>query len=84
MKSTLKLYKVEFKPELNPLVEYLADYLAQCDRSTYSNFQYIKHNLNIVIKVPMNQTYVDNFPFNYASIQNENESIFYYYIMDSS
>lgn len=84
MKSNLKLYEVEFKPELNPLVENLADYLAQCERSTYNDFQYIKHNLSIVVKVPMNQMYVDNFPFNYASIQNENESIFYYYIMDIS
>lgn len=84
MKSILKLYEVEFKPELNPLVENLADYLAQCDKSTYSDCQYIKHNLSIVVKIPMNQMYVDNFPFNYASIQNEDESIFYYYIMDSS
>lgn len=84
MKSILKLYEVEFKPELNPLVENLADYLAQCERSTYNDFQYIRHNLSIVIKVPMDQMYVDNFPFNYASIQNEDESIFYYYIMNTS
>lgn len=84
MKSTLKLYQVEFKPELNPLVENLVDYLAQCERSTYNEFQYIKHNLSIVVKITMNQQYINNFPFNYAAIQNEDESIFYYYIMDSS
>lgn len=85
MKSTLKLYQVEFKPELNPLVENLDNYLADCDKTTYSDFQYIKHNLNIVVKIPMSQEFVDEFPFNYATIKNsDSDDTFYYYIMDSS
>lgn len=83
MKSNLKLYKVEFKPELNPLVENLESYLADCDKTTYSDFQYIKHNLNIVVKIPMSQEFVDEFPFNYAAIKNsDSDDTFYYYIMD--
>lgn len=85
MKSNLKLYKVEFKPELNPLVENLESYLADCDKTTYGDFQYIKHDLNIVVKIPMSQEFVDEFPFNYAAIKNsDSDDTFYYYVMNVS
>ena len=82
MKSTLKLYNVEFRPDLNPLVEDLTEYLSDCDRTTFADLQYTKHNLSIVVKIPMDQKWADDFPYNYASIKNEtDDNPFYYYIM---
>lgn len=56
-------------------------------KRTITDFQYVKHGLNINIKIDaaqMNINRSDNiFPFNYVSIKNtDDERTFYYFIMD--
>lgn len=65
-------------------VDNLASYFA--DITPYweiGDFQYVKHDLDITIKINWDQEGTTNLPFNYVSIQNEGEDIFYYWIVDS-
>ena len=91
MISTVKLYKdSKILDGKNFIVDDIADYLATLtDTLTKSKFQYIKHALQLSIKLDMNQAYLDykaSNDYNYCSIQNSNEDgtgsekIIYYYI----
>lgn len=88
--STLKIYPASFlTPRRNFYVDDIENYLAtKFDLLTIEidNFQYIKHGLNITIKVDISQIALDyslgDF-FRYCSIINSNESQkVYYFIMD--
>lgn len=62
-------------------------WLSNSLKKTITDFQYVKHGLNINIKIDaaqMNINRSDNiFPFNYVSIKNtDDERTFYYFIMD--
>lgn len=62
-------------------------WLSNSLKKTITDFQYVKHGLNISIKIDaaqMNINRSDNiFPFNYISIKNtDDERTFYYFIMD--
>lgn len=62
-------------------------WLSNSLKKTITDFQYVKHGLNISIKIDaaqMNINRSDNiFPFNYVSIKNtDDERTFYYFIMD--
>lgn len=77
-------YEPQFRPEKNMYVDGLAAYLADitplCE---VENFQYVKHDLDITVKINWNQEGVSDLPFNYAVIENEGEEPFYYWIIDS-
>lgn len=91
MISTVKLYKDSLiLEEKNFIVDDIEDYLATLtDTLSYTKFQYIKHGLNISIKIDKNQTFL-NFKntndYNYAAIQNMQnngtgtEKIVYYFV----
>lgn len=83
--TKLNFYKVNFKIEKNPLIDNLDAYLNTIENSEHVEFniQYIKHDLNISVKIPGDQSSVKNFPYNYATIQNDDEKKFYYYVMNT-
>ena len=61
-------------------------WLSNSLKKTITDFQYVKHGLNINIKIDaaqMNINRSDNiFPFNYVSIKNtDDERTFYYFII---
>ena len=91
MKSTVKLYKdCLILEDRNFIVDDIADYLATLtDTLTLIDFQYIKHDLSISIKINKNQSYLDFTganDYNYCSIQNMNtdglspQKTIYYFI----
>lgn len=88
MTSTLKLYyRTEIEPDKNIVVEDIEDYLSTITSTTIEDFQYIKHNLDIVIKINESQEkleYFYNNNINYCSIQNENGKIVYYFVINKN
>lgn len=83
--TSVILYKVDFKMGKNPLVEDLNTYLAAVPTVLeFDDFQYVKNDLDISIKIVSDQKLVNNFPYNYVKIQNEGEVPYYYYIIDTS
>ena len=87
--STIKLYSGttatpwKLLPNLLFKIDNIADYLTQFTPTTISDFQYVKHNLEISIKI--NKTQYDAQPINptgikYVSITNKDESVAYYFV----
>ena len=77
MKSVLKLYKDSLIIEgRNFVVDDIEDYLATLTNTlSFNDFQYIKHALEITIKIDKDQSYLDFTSandYNYCSIQNMN------------
>lgn len=92
--SVVKLYKNDIlTPGRNAMyaaseqASGFSTWLSNSLKRTITDFQYVKHGLNINIKIDaaqMNINRSDNiFPFNYVSIKNtDDERTFYYFIMD--
>lgn len=92
--SVVKLYKNDIlTPGRNAMyaaseqASGFSTWLSNSLKRTITDFQYVKHGLNISIKIDaaqMNINRSDNiFPFNYVSIKNtDDERTFYYFIMD--
>ena len=82
--STLKIYKkCQIIPERRIVVESISSYLATLTGTkSISNFQYIRHALNLDIKVDLSQvTQEFTSEYNYCSIQNgDSTKVVYYYI----
>ena len=90
--STLKFYKSEILvPGKNAMYSASANnsqfetYLQTCWRETTNNFQYIKHDLFVSIKVAKPQSAIAEidpaYPYNYVSIKNsDDDRTFYYFI----
>lgn len=90
--STLKFYKSEILiPGKNAMYSASANnsqfetYLQTCWRETVNNFQYIKHDLFVSIKVAKPQSAIAEidpaYPYNYVSIKNsDDDRTFYYFI----
>lgn len=84
-------YESKILPEKNFEVDSIADYLANLNKSTINDFQYIKHERNIQIKIDVSQFYLDyqsGFDIDYLSIQNYQgdvpESIIYYFVINKT
>lgn len=77
--STLKLYKIDFKPEQLACLDNISEYLDSLTPNTITEFQYVKHNLDIQIKVDLYQSYTNNLTYNYISIKNNIDNRTYYY-----
>ena len=92
--SVVKLYKNDIlTPGRNAMyaaseqASGFSTWLSNSLKKTITDFQYVKHGLNINIKIDASQMNInrsDNiFPFNYVSIKNtDDERTFYYFIMD--
>lgn len=81
--STLNLYKeCQIIPDRRIVVDDISTYLATLTKKKIEDFQYIRHSLNLEIKVDLEQThqeFEDN--YNYCSIQNsDSEKVVYYFI----
>ena len=92
MANVVKLYYVdtgttykqwELLPNKLLVVDSIEDYLATKTAYSISNFQYVKNELEIGINVDLSQSYSQpkaTTSFKYVSIQNNGESIHYYFI----
>ena len=82
--STLKIYKkCQIIPERRIVVESISSYLATLTGTkTVNSFQYIRHALNLDIKVDLSQvTQEFTSEYNYCSIQNgDSTKVVYYFI----
>lgn len=79
--STVILYQTSITPEKNCVVEQLSSYLAGCSFLTFNDFQYVKIEYDITIKVNVNQQYDKDFDYNYAKITNSSQARDYYYFI---
>lgn len=79
--STVILYQTSITPEKNCVVEQLSSYLAGCSSLTFNNFQYVKIEYDVTIKVNINQQYDKDFDYNYAKITNSSQAKDYYYFI---
>ena len=84
MTSKLTFYQCEITPEKNCVVDDITGYLSSLTPLVVENFQYIKLDLDLYIKVNSSQVNVPKFNYNYVSVKNEDvEKIFYYFIIGS-
>ena len=84
MTSKLTFYQCEITPEKNCVVDDIVGYLSSLTPLVVENFQYIKLDLDLYIKVNSSQVNVPKFNYNYVSVKNEDvEKIFYYFIIGS-
>lgn len=85
MTSTLTLYVgTKLDPKRNMKIDDLSSYLSSftgTNKIIKANFQYIKHRLDLEIKVDMSQTNLNILNLNYCSIQNGSERTRYYFII---
>lgn len=85
MNSTVTLYvSCKIRPNLLFKVDDIETYLATEEHYTITNFQYIRHKLNLKIKINQSQVYSDfaeQRVFNYCKIQNDGLGIVYYFII---
>lgn len=84
MTSTIVLYQTEITPEINAKVDELESYLNTCHTEVITNFQYVKIDLDITIKVNMAQSNTPSFSYNYLSIKREDDAKKYYYFILNS
>ena len=79
----ITLYRTKLSPERNALVDDLDLYLNSCEKEGPIECQYVKHDLDIEIKLNLPQDILSRPVYNYVAIQNENDSlVYYYFIMD--
>ena len=92
--SVVKLYKNDIlTPGRNAMyaasetASGFSTWLSNSLKRTITDFQYVKHGLNISIKIDANQVIINkdipDYPYNYVSITNSDDGrTFYYFIMD--
>ena len=84
--STIILYKdSKIIPSRNMVVESISDYLANLTKITINDFQYMRHHLEMEIKIDKSQIWQEfdiTYNYNYLSIQNSDASkVVYYFIV---
>lgn len=84
MTSQIILYKTEITPERNAKVDNIESYLTTCQSKVISDFQYIKIDLDITIKVDMAQSNTPGFNYNYLSVKREDDTKRYFYFILNS
>lgn len=85
--STVTLYKVDFNMQQNAIIDNIATYLSStATRYTpYTNVQYMKPELDMTIRLPINQSVNKQLYFNYVEIVNSDDATsWYYYVLDSN
>lgn len=84
MTSKLTFFQCEITPEKNCVVDDLTGYLSSLTPLVVDNFQYIKLDLDLYIKINSSQVNVPKFNYNYVSVKNEDvDKVFYYFIIGS-
>lgn len=84
-------YESKILPEKNFEIDSIADYLAELDQDNIEDFQYIKHERNIQIKIDISQTnlnYITSNDIDYVGIQNyvngNSEAMVYYFVINKT
>ena len=84
MTSKLTFYQCEITPEKNCVVDDLVGYLSSLTPLVVENFQYIKLDLDLYIKVNSSEVNVPKFNYNYVAVKNEDvNKVYYYFIIGS-
>lgn len=84
MNQWILYYSPYLLPENNYKVDSLSTYLSGLTSKTISGGQYIRHELNLMLKINVSQAKLEkdeDFTYNYISIQNDNGEIYYYFIL---
>lgn len=82
--AKVKVYNVGFNSEMNCVVDDIASYLSRLT-PIYSHdyLQYQKIELDMELKLPLEQTQVASPTFNYVSLENKDTSrTFYFFVRD--
>lgn len=84
MTSKLTFYQCEITPEKNCVVDDITGYLSSLTPLVVNNFQYIKLDLDLYIKINSSQVNVPKFNYNYVAVKNEDvDKVYYYFIIGS-
>ena len=82
----LRLYQVDFEPSDNFYIEDIESYLrtlpVSAKRYEWNNLNYLKLGMNLTIKLPLNQVYQIENSCNYAIIEQDNNT-YYYFVVDA-
>lgn len=82
----LRLYQVDFEPSDNFYIEDIESYLntlpTSAKRYEWNNLNYLKLGMNLTIKLPLNQVYQIENSCNYAIIEQDNNT-YYYFVVDA-
>ena len=82
----LRLYQVDFEPSDNFYIEDIESYLktlpSTAKREEWDNLNYLKLDMNITIKLPLNQMHQIENTCNYAIIEQDNNT-YYYFVVDA-
>ena len=80
----LRLYQVDFEPTDNFYIEDIERYLstlpAGAKRYEWNNLNYLKLGMNLTIKLPLNQVYQIENACNYAIIEQDNNTYYYFVV----
>lgn len=80
----LRLYQVDFEPSDNFYIEDIESYLntlpAGAKRYEWNNLNYLKLGMNLTIKLPLNQVYQIENACNYAIIEQDNNTYYYFVV----
>ena len=80
----LRLYQVDFEPSDNFYIEDIESYLntlpAGAKRYEWNNLNYLKLGMNLTIKLPLNQVYQIENSCNYAIIEQDNNTYYYFVV----
>ena len=82
----LRLYQVDFEPSDNFYIEDIETYFrtlpASAKRYEWSNLNYLKLGMNLTIKLPLDQVHQIENTCNYAVIEQDNNT-YYYFVVDA-
>lgn len=83
----LRLYQVDFEPSDNFYIEDIESYLktlpSTAKREEWDNLNYLKLGMNITIKLPLDQVHQIENTCNYAIIEQDNNT-YYYFVVDAN
>lgn len=79
--SNIKFYKINFPSDTNCYIDDIETFLGGYTPYTIQNFQYIKHDLSLIIKIPYSQDDVNDFDYNFCRVINSNDAQVYYYFV---
>ena len=83
----LRLYQVDFEPSDNFYIEDIESYLktlpSTAKREEWDNLNYLKLGMNLTIKLPLNQVHQIENTCNYAIIEQDNNT-YYYFVVDAN
>ena len=80
----LRLYQVDFEPTDNFYIEDIESYLktlpSTAKREEWNNLNYLKLGMNLTIRLPLNQVHQIENTCNYAIIEQDNNTYYYFVV----